>query len=81
MSTGGLIDPDYTGPLKVILQNGGVNAYKVKMGDRIAQLVIFPMFSHHAEYFDLDDMGPPLQKMLTVTSRPRGTGGLGSTGK
>ena len=35
----GIIDPDYTGELKVILYNGGHESCYVKHGDRIAQLI------------------------------------------
>ncbi len=36
----GTIDSDYRGELKILLTNFGKNAYTVKFGDRIAQLVI-----------------------------------------
>jgi dUTP pyrophosphatase len=36
----GVIDPDYRGPLGVILINQDKNAYHVQKGDRITQLVI-----------------------------------------
>jgi len=36
----GVIDPDYTGSLKIILHNYGDKAYNVAKGDRIAQLII-----------------------------------------
>ena len=36
----GLIDPGYTGELQVILHNAGRKGYRVKAGERIAQLVV-----------------------------------------
>ena len=36
----GVIDPDYTGTLKIILHNFGSTPYTVTKGDRIAQLVL-----------------------------------------
>jgi dUTP pyrophosphatase len=35
----GVIDPDYTGELKVILFNHGTEKFDIKQGDRIAQLI------------------------------------------
>ena len=36
----GVIDPDYTGEIKVILFNHGLKDFEIKKGDRIAQLVL-----------------------------------------
>lgn len=36
----GLIDPDYTGEIVVLLYNGSNEAHYVKHGDRIAQLIL-----------------------------------------
>lgn len=36
----GVIDPDYTGELKVILFNHGCKTFNYEKGDRIAQLII-----------------------------------------
>ena len=72
LNSPGTIDSGYRDELKVILINHGQWAYKVKKGDRIAQLVISPMTQsqlkeiHELEYeMESDD--------------DRG-GGLGSTG-
>ena len=68
LNSPGTIDSGYRDELKVILINHGQWAYKVKKGDRIAQLVISPMTQAQIEeafYLDTDD--------------DRG-GGLGSTG-
>lgn len=66
---GGVIDSDYRGEVKVILQNSGGKIWTVQPGDRIAQLLILPCY----------------QGELTVTeslsSTQRGEDGFGSTGK
>lgn len=36
----GVIDPDYTGEIKVVLFNHGEKDFEIKKGDRIAQLVL-----------------------------------------
>ena len=36
----GVVDEDYRGPIKVILINHGKDDFVVKVGDRIAQLVL-----------------------------------------
>ena len=58
LNSPGTIDSGYRDELKVILINHGLWAYKVKKGDRIAQLVISPMTQaqiHEAYYLDKDD--------------------------
>ena len=68
LNSPGTIDSGYRDEVKVILINHGLWAYKVKKGDRIAQLVIKPMTQAKIEeVYELnkdDDRG----------------GGLGSTG-
>lgn len=69
----GLIDSDYQGPLMVSLWNRGSENYEIKIGDRIAQLVIVPIVQtefHIVEEFTTDDQ----------CSNKRGTGGFGHTG-
>lgn len=39
----GVIDPDYTGEIQIILFNGGLEPYYVKHGDRIAQVLVVPL--------------------------------------
>ena len=64
----GTIDSDYRGPLDVILINLGSEAFEIRHGMRIAQLVVAPVVRACFELADrLDD---------TV----RGEGGFGSTG-
>ena len=62
----GIIDSDYRGTIKVILKNLGEDPYKIKQGDRIAQLVI-----QKVELATFSDIWNDTQ---------RGTGGFGSTG-
>ena len=72
LNTPGTIDSDYTGELKVILQNNGKEVYTVICPDRIAQLVISPVVQAEVkEISEEDELG----------ETERGSGGLGSTGK
>ncbi|MGL6339818.1 MAG: dUTP diphosphatase [Waterburya sp.] len=65
----GIIDADYTGEIKVLLINHSKYlSYKIKKGDRIAQLVIAPTI--RAVFEEVDAL-PPTN---------RGDGGFGSTG-
>ena len=36
----GIIDPDYTGEISVLLFNHGKDAFSIRKGDRIAQLIL-----------------------------------------
>jgi dUTP pyrophosphatase len=65
----GTIDSDYRGTLKVILYNFSSSYYKVKKGDRIAQLVI--------QKVEL----PEPTEVPYLDDTERGEGGLGHTGK
>jgi dUTP pyrophosphatase len=64
----GVIDPDYTGEIKVVLFNHGDKDFEVKKGDRIAQLVL-----ERCET-------PPIEEISIVEDTERGSGGFGSTG-
>jgi dUTP pyrophosphatase len=64
----GTIDCDYRGSLDVILVNLGAEAFTVKNGDRIAQLVIAPVLRARVAE----------EGELSLTAR--GAGGFGSTG-
>lgn len=64
----GVIDSDYTGELKVVIQCGQQD-FCINQGDRIAQLLIVPVSMLQCiEVDSLDDT-------------ERGAGGFGSTGK
>tara|TARA_B110000858_G_scaffold10776_1_gene11090 strand:+ start:100 stop:525 length:426 start_codon:yes stop_codon:yes gene_type:complete len=64
----GVIDPDYTGEIKVILFNHGMNDFEIKKGDRIAQLIL-----ERCET-------PAIEEISIVEDTDRGEGGFGSTG-
>ncbi len=64
----GTIDSDYRGPVGIILVNFGTEAYTVRRGDRIAQLVLAPVA--HASF----EVEPEHETTL------RAAGGFGSTG-
>ena len=66
----GTIDADYRGEIKVILINHGDQAFAIKRGDRIAQMIVAPVT--HATLV-------PVDGELSATAR--GTGGFGSTGR
>ena len=68
LNSPGTIDSGYRDELKVILINHGQWAYKVKKGDRIAQLVISPMTQ------------AKLEEVYELNKDDDRGGGLGSTG-
>ncbi len=69
LNSPGTIDSGYRGELKVILANFGNSDYEVKIGDRIAQLIIAPIvLAEPTAVLDLD-------------STDRAEGGFGSSGK
>jgi dUTP pyrophosphatase len=63
----GTVDSDYRGEVRVILVNLGAEAFRVRHGDRIAQLVIAPVV--RADF-----------RRSGVGDTERGSGGFGSTG-
>jgi dUTP pyrophosphatase len=65
----GTIDSDYRGALGVILLNTGTEAFQIRHGDRIAQMVVAPVVQ--AAF--------ALVSELDTTAR--GAGGFGSTGR
>lgn len=65
----GTVDSDYRGEIKVLLVNLGTEAFEVRKGDRIAQLIFASV------------PRPEFKKCASLTSTGRGTGGYGSTGK
>ena len=67
-NTPGTIDSDYRGELKVIMINHGDEAFAVRRGDRIAQLV--PAAVTRAEFDEVEEL----------CETERGAGGFGSTG-
>jgi dUTP pyrophosphatase len=69
LNTPGTIDEDYRGEVKVILANLGSEAFEIRRGERIAQLVPAPVTK--AGFREVPE--------LSETSR--GAGGFGSTGQ
>jgi dUTP pyrophosphatase len=67
-NTPGTIDSDYRGELKVILINHGGEAFEIRRGDRIAQLVLAPVV--RASWLKVEELD----------HTERGEGGFGSTG-
>ena len=65
----GVVDSDYRGEFMIVLHNHGKNVQMIEHGERIAQLVVTPVFTPgFVEVTELDETG-------------RGEGGFGSTGK
>ena len=69
LNTPGTVDSDYRGEIQVILVNFGSESFSVERGQRIAQLVIAPVFC--AQLFERE-------KLAKTT---RGAQGFGSTGQ
>lgn len=65
----GTIDPDYRGEIKVILVNLSNEAFELKPGERIAQLVV-------AQFTRIE-----WENVSQLSETERGTGGFGSTGR
>jgi dUTP pyrophosphatase len=65
----GLIDSDYQGELLVSCWNRGSSAFRIEVGERIAQLVLVPVL--RARFTLVDEF----------TESRRGSGGFGHTGR
>lgn len=65
----GVIDSDYRGEFMVALHNHGNAVQTVTPGERIAQLLITPVFT------------PGFTEVSELSDTKRGAGGFGSTGK
>jgi dUTP pyrophosphatase len=66
---GGVFDAGYRGEYNVQLINLGSEAYNIEKGDKIAQLVIFPVAIAN------------LQEVRELSDSSRGDGNFGSTGR
>tara|TARA_B100001093_G_scaffold507166_1_gene567283 strand:+ start:297 stop:734 length:438 start_codon:yes stop_codon:yes gene_type:complete len=69
LNTPGTIDSDYRGEIKVIIYNHGNDEFIINDGDRIAQMILTPVFKME------------LEETLDLPNTIRGKGGFGSTGK
>lgn len=68
----GVIDSSYRGELKILLLNVGQEDYTICVGQKIAQLVVVPIYTQAVEVVgSLDEL----------TDTERGAGGFGSTGQ
>ena len=65
----GVIDSDYRGEFIVVLHNHGSQPQEIAHGERIAQLVVTPVFT------------PGFAEVQELTDTTRSAGGFGSTGK
>jgi dUTP pyrophosphatase len=65
----GTIDADYRGEIKVILINHGSDDFFIRRGERIAQMVVAPVWRARFE------------EVEALDETPRGEGGFGSTGR
>jgi dUTP pyrophosphatase len=68
LNSPGTVDADYRGEVKVILINHGSEAFTVRRGDRIAQLLISPVVQ------------ATWREVESLDGTARGAGGFGSTG-
>ena len=64
----GVVDSDYRGEFMIVLHNHGQEAQVINHGERIAQLVITPVFT------------PGFTEVSELTDTKRADGGFGSTG-
>ena len=69
LNTPGTIDSDYRGEIKIILFNHGKEEFTVNNNDRIAQMILTPVFKVKFE------------EVKELPKTVRGSGGFGSTGK
>ena len=64
----GVVDSDYRGEFMIVLHNHGAEPQTIEHGERIAQLVITPVFT------------PGFVEISELTQTQRAGGGFGSTG-
>ena len=69
LNTPGTIDSDYRGEIRVILFNFGGEDFRIKSGDRIAQMILSKFYK--MEILESDNLA----------DSQRGSGGFGHTGK
>lgn len=65
----GVVDSDYRGEFMIVLHNHGSQTQTIEHGERIAQLVITPVFT------------PGFTETENLSDTTRDQGGFGSTGK
>lgn len=65
----GIVDPNYTGEIKVILINGGYRPFFVKHGERVGQALLVPFSA------------PAIREVKSLPETERGANGFGSSGR
>lgn len=70
---GGIVDPNYRGEVIVALTNNGSETFSIAPGDRIAQLIVYNVYSNN--------VGVVMSLSDDVTDTVRGSDGFGSSGK
>lgn len=68
-TAGGVIDAGYRGEIHIVMWNIGSEPTHIKRGERIAQLLIFPVAT------------PAVNEVSTLDDTARGAKGFGSSGK
>jgi len=66
----GVIDPDYTGPIKILLCNNSPNGYTVRKGEFVAQIIL----EKKNEFYSV-----ALNETPVISYRERGENGFGSS--
>jgi dUTP pyrophosphatase len=69
LNSPGTIDADYRGEINVLLVNLGQEAFTIRRGERIAQMIVAPV------------MRVELARVDSLSATTRGDGGFGSTGR
>ena len=73
----GVIDASYNGPIKVLIRNLTKNKYDVKIGDRIAQIIMTKIWSCAMEVEEADTN---TNDDYNIHDNDRGAQGFGSSG-
>lgn len=74
---GGIVDPGYRGEIMIALYNSTRNVYKIEPGDRIAQLVWYPVIAKHDGQWG-EEVG--FEWTEEIDESERGDSGFGSSG-
>ncbi len=69
ITTAGVIDAGYRGEVKIVMENLGDTAQTIHAGDKIANLLPYPVLTTAVEVVD------------ELAESRRGSGGFGSSGK
>ena len=69
LNSPGTVDADYRGEVCVILMNFGKDPFAFKVGERIAQMGVYPVVMC------------PIEEVETLDETARGAGGFGHTGR